>query len=197
MVSAEISARRHADLFRAEYASDVLSRLDLPRPQKSKPLSFRVPVKWRGMKSTRGIESDEIIDLDVFGRAVKPKSAFMVEIDRENETIQPGENALQSGEFWRQSSIFKKFLLYAHAFDDNLCRPFDIPNFRVLMVTSTPSHMKSMQKCENNIFGPGALLERSPGFILYTCWDDIAGNDGNVLAMPWQDRKGKERFLFK
>ena len=197
VVNAEQSARRYVDRFRVAHSSEILSKLKRPRPNKSKPLSFNVPITWRGRKSIRAIEPDELLQLKLLDQpAGRDTTRFMVEIDQDKETVEPSEEVQKNDGFWRSSSILKKYVIYANAFKAENCRPYGFNLFRVLMVTTTPTHMKTMQKCESNYLGGGAL-KLSPGFVLYTNWDDIAGNDGDVLAMPWQDRNGRERFLYQ
>ena len=120
----------------------------------------------------------------------KKVANFMVEIDRAKETVEPREEIQGNDAFWRSSSILKKFVIYASAFKEPTCQPFGFKAFRVLMVTTSLRHMKTMQDYEEKYLGSDELY-RSPGFTLYTNEEHIADNAGGVLGMTSQRRDGK------
>ena len=186
------SARRHEGRVAVEYAHDILGSLKDPPVRKSKPLSFKVPVRWHDRASTRGIEPDDLLRITFESR--DQASRNMIEIDNGTETIEPSEDVQTTESFWRSSSILKKYVLYASAFKHRACKPFEFDAFRVLMVTKSSSRMSSMQACEAKYLNNGTL-RMPPGFVLYTTWEHINEHDGDVLSMPWQNRLGKPVYL--
>lgn len=194
MVMATISARKHSEHVDFSDAYDILKDLP-PRPNKSKPLAFQVPVTWQKKASRQGIEPDDILRLTYHGRERGRNIApCMFELDREVETIEPGLDVQQNESFWRTSSILKKNVIYANAFKRKDFKVFGWSVFRVLYVTRTPGHMAEMQACERKYFSDG-LLETQPGFTLYTNWEGIREQNGDVFGMPWENRIGKPVYI--
>lgn len=197
------SAERHSDQLSAELSLEILEGLDVEPTRKSKPLSYQVPdVSWQRQRSTRGIEPDELLRLTYprlpVGKNVAP---FLVEIDRGKETIDPVKSILKD-DFWRQSSILKKNIIYINDFLSQrrsgrlTCGHFGFKTFRPLYVTTTPAHMAEMQACEFKYFGDRDFpLYIRPGFILYTNWEAIERHENDVLAMPWEDRLGRLSYI--
>lgn len=194
MVSFETSVRKRSHIIMRD-GFDVILASDEQRRKQSKPLSFTVPVKWHGRQSRRGIEPDELVSLTYSNKpAGKNIANFVVEIDRETETIEPGEKIQKDARFFRRSSILLKNVIYANAFREKSCQCFGFGTFRVLMVTTTPSHMARMQILEEKYLAPRPF-GITPGFILYTNQQTIVDHGGDLLDIPWQTRTKKTVYL--
>lgn len=196
---AKASALAHADRISIDLSHEILSDLDVAPPRKSKPLSYSVSgVIWQGNTSNRGIEPDELLKIRYADRSVGDNVApCLVEIDLAKETVDP-KSSIDKPTFWSQSSILKKNVIYISDFFKREARPtcghFGFKTFRVLYVTTTDSHMKEMQECEEKYFSSGPLAIR-PGLALYTNWEAIEEHAGDVLGMPWEDRLGRQKYI--
>ena len=151
------------------------------------PKTLQTTVDWHGYREHEGTRPDRVCGLRYGNREPgKEHAYFMVEIDQGTETITPGARKVRSRSFWRDSSILRKLVVYAHAFRNGAHREtFGIDAFRVLIVTSTGERVRRMQECyqEHLASGGGRV---PPGLFLFTDWETLAAHQDDALAVPWE-----------
>ena len=108
-------------------------------------------------------------------------------MDEGTETIVPGEARMREPSFWRDTSLLRKFVIYASAFETKAhTAAFGIPVFRVLTVTTTPGRAEAMQyDCKTH------LPHIRPGLLLFTDWQTIAAESDGLLDVGFLDHTGK------
>lgn len=144
-------------------------------------------VRWPGGAGEQGTAPDRIFELTADGR----RQYFLLELDAGTETIVPGAHRLRSPSFWRDTSLLRKFVVYASAFETKAhIATFDIPVFRVLTVTTNPSRAAAMREaCRTH------LTHVRPGLFLFADWNSIGAHDGSVLQFPFRDAAEREITL--
>lgn len=77
--------------------------------------------------------------------AKSERQYFFLEMDGGTETIVPGDARLREQSFWRGTSLLRRFVIYASAFETRAhVAAFGFPDFRVLTVTTTPARAEAM-----------------------------------------------------
>lgn len=175
---------------------DILLEAPEKQRRKAKPKSFPVRIQWNGKNSIRGIEPDEIHHIHYSDRLEDQRSNafFFVEIDRDTETVEPGESILKDERFFRQSYVLLKYIIYGSAFRAKKPLPFGFTTFRVLFITTTPTHMRRLQEVERRWLG-SPLFKIPPGFVLFSNQDAVAAHADDLLLMPWEDGNGMVWFI--
>lgn len=142
-------------------------------------------VRWPGGAGEQGTAPDRIFELVANGR----RQYFFLELDAGTETIAPSERRIKAPSFWRDTSLLRKFVIYASAFENQAHKEvFDIPTFRVLTVTTVPGRAKAMQQaCATH------LKNIRPGLFLFTDWERIREHDGPTLSMPFTNAAGRDK----
>ncbi len=144
-------------------------------------------VNWPGGVQEQGTAPDRIFSLVAGGR----RQYFFLEIDEGTETIVPGEHRLRQPSFWRNTSLLRKFVIYASAFETKAhVQAFNIPVFRVLTVTTSASRAEAMREaCRTH------LKHVRPGLLLFADWNSIGAHNGSVLQFPFRDTAEREILL--
>lgn len=115
---------------------------------------------------------------------------FLVEVDRGTETIEPGKRQREKIDFWRNTSILRKFLIYAAAFHSRAhTEQFGLEVFRVLTITTTPGRVEEMQACYQRHLADGPDRV-PPGLFLFSDWKTLEAAD-DYLTAPYQRANGK------
>lgn len=142
-------------------------------------------VRWPGGAGEQGTAPDRIFELTAGGR----RQYFFLELDAGTETIAPGAHRLRSASFWRDTSVLRKLVVYASAFETKAHQEqFDIPVFRVLFVTTTPARMEAMQAaCQEY------LPRVRPGLFLFGHRDGV--EETGPASYPFEDHQGREVWL--
>lgn len=194
MVKLEVSARQYDHLTTAD-AFGILSEQADRRYDRPKPLAFATSVEWCGETSQRGIEPDELLRIHYRNAPEGRNMAnFAVEIDRGTETLEPRGDVQRSEAFFRSSSILKKFVIYANAWKERaMLEPFGFKTFRVLLMTTTPKHMRRAQQVATKYL-PAMGMTR-PGFILFSNQEVAAKHADNFLSAPWETQNGKTVYI--
>jgi hypothetical protein len=197
MVAHELACRRRGDVRLLPF-DELLATLAPERTKRAAiPDRWRVPIAWNGHRGEEGTRPDRIFGLEYAHQPVgKNRSFFYVEIDEGTETIEPGERQQRSAAFFRQSSVLRKFIIYAFSRMHRLHeRHFDFASTpRILTVTTTPARAAAMQETYERHLLPQPLAV-PPGMFLFTDKDTLAAHDGDVLAMPWRNGVGKEVWI--
>jgi hypothetical protein len=191
------TAQFQAQLMAAIGRQDELSLLTFDdilaqhAPEKTKrsrqPGRFRTPVTWHGRQSEEGIAPDRI-----FGVQAPDNDNFIFfENDQGTETIEPSVTRQRSPLFFQHSSILRKLVVYANAFQAMAHRDhFGILAFRVVTVTTTQQRAENMaQVCAAHVCS-GAHSVR-PGLFLFTDRETLSEHDNNPLAVPYLNGAGK------
>ena len=138
---------------------------------------------WHGYRGEQGTAPDRIFAFV----ANRKRHYFFLEMDEGTETIAPGETRLREPSFWRDTSLLRKFVIYASAFETKAhVVAFDIPVFRVLTVTTKPARVEAMQHaCRTH------LPDVRPGLFLFADWEAIQKHEGSLLSFPLLDSSGR------
>ena len=134
---------------------------------------------WHGYRGEQGTAPDRIFAVVANG----VRQYFFLEIDEGTETIVPGEARLREQGFWRDTSVLRKFVIYASAFETKAhTATFDIPVFRVITVTTKPGRAEAMQEaCRTH------LKHVRPGLFLFADWERLAEHREPLLSFPFED----------
>ena len=142
-------------------------------------------VRWPGGAGEQGTAPDRIFELTASGR----RHHFFLEMDAGTETIAPGAHRLRSPSFWRDTSLLRKFVVYASAFETKAHQEqFGINVFRTLVVTTSPSRMEAMQAACQEYLG-----HVRPGLFLFAHRDIF--EHPRPAAYPFEDHTGREVVL--
>jgi hypothetical protein len=172
----------------------------------AKPFTWPVTVRWRGRDMRSNVEPDQVFGLEFTNDPPPNRVWFFVETDTGHETAVP-EN-----EMLKRSSFLQKAARYYGTWQQKLhTERFGFKNFRVLIVTATPSLLlpqvkkelrktgavdaKTRAKVERRI---GRLIEanklvtegRGSGLFLFADLPSLLVA-GDILAMPWVNGLGK------
>ena len=114
-------------------------------------------------------------------------------MDEGTETIAPGETRLRAPSFWRDTSLLRKFVIYASAFETKAhVSAFGIPVFRIVTVAKTPSRITAMKKACNH-----HLKNVRAGLFLFADWQQIVAHEGSMLTFPFCDSENRCVVLLK
>lgn len=128
---------------------------------------------WHGYRGEEGTAPDRIFAIAANGK----RQYFFLEMDAGTETIVPGERRLKQPSFWRDTSLLRKFVIYASAFENRAHQSaFEIPVFRVLTITTTPGRATAMQDACATY-----LKNVRPGLFLFGDWPSLPGEPGKLL----------------
>lgn len=134
---------------------------------------------WHGYRGEQGTAPDRIFAFSANGK----RQYFFLEMDEGSETIAPGEARLREPSFWRDTSLLRKFVIYASAFETKAhVAAFDIPVFRVLTVTTKPGRSEAMRAACH-----AYLKNIRPGLFLFADWESLNAHTGSVLEFPFDD----------
>ena len=137
---------------------------------------------WHGYRGEEGTAPDRIFAITANGR----RQYFFLEMDAGTETIVPGERRLKQPSFWRDTSLLRKFVIYASAFENRAHQSvFDIPVFRVLTITTTPGRAEAMREaCSTH------LKKVKPGLFLFGDWETISASSTSLLNTIFVNARG-------
>ena len=171
------------------YAPKILQRDTLP-----KLVSARV--SWEGYKQVEGTIPDGFFMLYYPNLPEgRNRRSIFLEIDRAKETIDPSDKKIRTLKFWKDSSILRKFVVYAYALKTkSYLKEFGIPTFQVLTVTTNPGHQKKMQKMYRNRLA-GKPHSIRPFRFLFTNFEIIKKHNHDILSVPIEDGEGKEHRI--
>ena len=144
---------------------------------------------WHGYRGEQGTAPDRIF---AFTNG-DTRQYFFLEIDEGTETIVPGESRLREPSFWRDTSVLRKFVIYASAFETKAHQAaFNIPVFRVITVTTKLGRMAAMQDaCRTH------LKHVRPGLFLFADWQSLGSHPASVLSFQFRDVEGRSIVLFE
>ncbi len=195
MVGLEVAAREcgavtivHSDQIAVVRAGTTGTLAGLPQTLRSR-------VEWYGYRGEEGTAPDRLFALEHHDRpAEKNRQYIMLEIDQGTETIVPNERKLRQRSFFRDSSVLRKYVIYAAAFNSGAHRErFPIETFRVLTMTTSPGRAKQMQAAYQKYLTAGPLNVR-PGFLLFTDWQSWASRQPGSMMV--ENGVGKPVQLF-
>lgn len=134
---------------------------------------------WHGYRGEQGTAPDRVFAFVANGK----RHYFFLEMDEGTETIAPGETRLREPSFWRDTSLLRKFVIYASAFETKAhVEAFNIPVFRVLTVTTKPARSEAMRAaCRAH------LKNIRPGLFLFADWESLNAHTGSVLEFQFED----------
>jgi hypothetical protein len=175
MVEVEVAARQHGEVSLL-HTDEVFARFKTEQSfQPGARLTLRSKVDWHGYRGEEGTAPDRLFALE------RPEGlqVFLLEIDQGTETIEPGEHRVRSRSFFRDTSLLRKFVVYANAFKARTHRQqYGVPSFRVLTVTTNRGRVEQMQATYQKHLSrePHGV---NPGLFLFTDWQ------------TWQEQAGK------
>lgn len=189
MVRAWRDAEQGSEDLKLIYQPELMAKL-MPERQQSRGLSNTLRtriINWPGNPGEQGTAPDQIFGYEAGGRI----HYIFLEIDEGTETIVPGKSRLHLPSFWRDTSLLRKFVIYASAFETKAhADAFNIPVFRVLTVTKSADRVASMQ---------AAILQFLPraraGLFLFTDWQALSNENQNLFSFSFYDTRRHEVFL--
>lgn len=142
---------------------------------------------WHGYRGEQGTAPDRVFAFVANGK----RHYFFLEMDEGTETIVPGETRLREPSFWRDTSLLRKFVIYANAYDTRAHEAaFGIPVFRVLTVTTKPGRAEAMREaCRVH------LKHVRPGLFLFADWESLVSHKASTLLFGFNDTEGREITL--
>jgi Replication-relaxation len=179
MVRLEAACKKRGDvkIIRPE---EIVEHSPEETKERQNPLGWSVTVYREGEKINLGVVPDKIFGLHVLSRPEgRNKAYFFLEADRGTMPV------MRKG--LKQTSFFRKFLAYHETWQQELhTKLFNIKNFRVLTVTSTPERIKNMIAANREINnGEGSNL------FLFTSQEAMETCE-NTFALQWRNgRDGK------
>lgn len=134
---------------------------------------------WHGYRGEQGTAPDRIFAFSSNGK----RQYFFLEMDEGTETIVPNEARLRKPSFWRDTSLLRKFVIYASAFETKAhVTAFDIPVFRVLTITTKPGRAEAMKEaCQVH------LKHIRPGLFIFADWENLNAHLGSALDFSFRD----------
>ena len=171
------------------YAPHILKRSSLPN-------TVAARVSWHGYTEIEGTIPDGFFMLRYLNREEgKNRRSIFLEIDRGTETIDVNDRKAKTKKFWKETSILRKFLVYAYAYQTGVHRrEFGIPTFQVLVVTTSPKRVREMQSMYRRRLA-GRPHSVPPIRYLFTDFQTIRKHHGDILSVPIEDGGGKSRTL--
>lgn len=153
-------------------------------------------VNWEGYTQEEGTIPDGFFMLFYpYEPEGKNRRTIFLEIDRGTETIDPSDRKIKTLKFWKDTSVLRKFVVYAYAFKTQMHKKvFGVPTFQVLVVTTNPGHVAKMQQMYRRRLA-GRPHSVKPYRFLFTDFETISKQDGDVLSTPIYDGEGKPRSL--
>ena len=171
------------------FAPEILERDSLPYRVRSR-------VHWFEYHEEEGTDPDGFFML-YYPNAPegKQRRAIFLEIDRGEETIDPNDRKIKTVKFWKDTSMLRKFVVYAYAHITGVHKKvFGVANFQVLTVTTTPEHRKRIQKMyRNRLAGPPHKVPNMR--FLFTDWQSIRTHQGDFISMPTWNGNGEDVSL--
>lgn len=188
MVELEVSARAHGNARVIHFDEIGRANPKAKRRRTGLPYTLRSEVEWKGVQSEQGTAPDQIFAIEIDGE----RQYIFLEIDQGTETIEPGGRRQQGETFWHNTSILRKFLIYAHAFRTQAHKEqFGLPVFRVLTVTTSRERSEAMRELY-----PKYLARRQqlapPGLLLFTDWQTVSEHNGSLLDLGLTNAVGKQ-----
>lgn len=140
---------------------------------------------WYGYRGEEGTAPDRIFAISAGGR----RHYFFLEMDMGTETIVPNERRLKSASFWRDTSVLRKFVVYASAFETKAhVQELSIPVFRVLTITTKVDRVQAMQDACNR-----HLKHVRTGLFLFADSKIITGDHSSIVR--FMDQAGRPLYL--
>lgn len=125
----------------------------------------------------------------------KNRRSIFLEIDRGTETIDVSDKKITTLKFWKDSSILRKFVVYAYAFRSEVHKKkFGIPTFQVLTVTTNVDRIAKMQRMYQRRLA-GKPHSVKPWRYLFTDFETLERHKGDIFAVPIVDGEGSIRFF--
>ena len=184
MIELEIAARArgNSSLLHADQVFALSPSVKAVQP--GARLTLRAPVNWYGHHGEEGTAPDQLFGLHYQDKPEGRNRQFiMLEIDQGTETIEPNERRIRSKSFFRDTSILRKFVIYANAFKQKTHQEqFGFRAFRVLIVTTNRARAEMMQATYRKFLAkePNGV---NPGVFLFTDWES------------WSNQTGSERVV--
>jgi hypothetical protein len=191
ILSVRASLARHPDiqfLYPEEYYAQFLP--DFPK-QNTLSRTVQARVRWYEHREIEGTIPDGQFLLYYPQKAAGTQfRSFAVELCRANETVEPNESKLNTVSFWKDTSILRKFVVYAYAIKSGSFKEdFGMPLSHVLMVTKNQRKVVQMQQAfQRRLAGPPHRI--SPVYFLFTNMEALAQYD-DVLDAPIHDGDGQ------
>jgi len=189
MVNLEVAINKREDLELISFDEILETKAPRSTRRAQQAERFRTPVIWHDYSGEEGIAPDRIFGI----RAGDQDNYFFLEIDQGTETIEPSVRRQRPVSLFRQSSMLRKFVLYASVHQARVHQKyFGIPSFRVLTVTTTPTRAANMAEVCGRFINSGELQAR-PGLFLFFDQQTIADHVGDVLVAPFLNGVGNDR----
>jgi len=133
------------------------------------PFRMRVSFRYRGRRETLGIIPDGVFALRYSDRSSgRETDYFFLEADRGTMPV-TRKNLLRT-------SLARKYLAYHAAWKQGLhARLFGLPNFRVLIVTTTEARRRNLERALPEVLGSGKRLfvfEAAPAVLGAASWPE-------------------------
>ena len=161
--------------------------------------TIRSRIEWNGHffheEDAPGASPDSLFAIEDQSRPVgKNRRYTFLETDQATEVVVPSHDQQRSQRFWRQSSIIKKYVIYASiVHNKSINNRWNFDHFRVLFLTLTPSHVRLMQDAYSEFIANGPLRIQ-PRTFLFQDWETWTNRrPGEFVA---QDTRGKEFSFF-
>ncbi len=196
VVSTRMSAE-HNDDVEFLYPEEYYQRFEPQVLRRDRlPYAVNARVNWYGYHQLEGTIPDGFFVLYYPTAAQGDNRRFIfLEIDRGTETIDVQDRKMKSLQFWKDTSILRKLVVYGYAHKTKSHHEaFAIPTFQVLTVTTNPKRVKLMQEMYRK-----RLADRPhsvpPFRFLFTDFETVRRYRGDVLSVPIADGSGGLRKL--
>lgn len=148
-------------------------------------------IAWNGLRGREGTAPDRVLGLHYPQNPEGKQFAyFFLEIDQGTEVIEPLGRKLRSSAFFRDTSLLRKFVVYASAYQQkSYQRQFEMRSFRVLTVTTNRGRAERMQETVMRHFTESELRV-PPGLFLFTDWE--TWQERAQASVPCQTANGSE-----
>jgi hypothetical protein len=181
MVRLEIACRKQGGV-RIITAEEILRYAPEETQEAKNPLGWNVIFSHEGERVTLGVIPDKIFGLHFTALpGGKNKAYFFLEADRGTMPV--------IRKNLKQTSFYKKLLTYYETWQQGLhTKQYNIKNFRVLMVTSSPERVENLIAANKQI-GDG----RGSPMFLFTHERAVEECD-NLLALEWRNGLDEARI---
>jgi hypothetical protein len=187
LAASRFLARLWHDAMRYSEPVEVFHQADFmepPRGNKGLPNILTAQIRgWYGHTTRQGTAPDRIVSFTAQGR----QHYLLVEVDEATETIAPRESLIRSRDFWDDTSLLRKFVIYSAAFKTKAHQTiYKIPVFRVVTVTTSAARVQNMvAACQTH------LTDTPPGLFLFTDWQTLEASDAPIFDLKFVNGAGR------
>ncbi|MEM7241327.1 MAG: replication-relaxation family protein [Pseudomonadota bacterium] len=156
------------------------------------PNLLQTKTSFFGHKGIEATQWDRFCQLKYLANPKGKQNRFLfVEIDMGHETINPSDATLRKQSFWRGSSLLRKWVVYAQAFQNGSHKDqLGIPTFQVLHITTNRDRVLEMIEALKTRKAK-AELNFAPARFLFTDFPSLRAVSGDVLNAAIFDADGQ------